>query len=307
MKNKRFTSFLTLFIVLIGLIFAPKKSTYATSSDLITDENKDLLEVELYTETKDIFPKDIFEEIFNEDDLEFLRKNYNAKINYLGNNVEIEIKTKMKPSTENGLILYADNKPIQVKSNGTIVVNKNIENISKIKASNNDHIHANSEINEYDLNSFNESKIKKISNSNKAEAIFTASSGNLLAVMDEKEENYLKKDGVSARRAHKGYGDKYYPGDWVHCNRFNGQLTDDVHYNWRTGSSAEKAKAVKNFYSSDCHVALVQAGSGCTSKGSCQCRTTQRAAYCSGFTKDKNSGKKCSYTYHKHSGLVVPR
>lgn len=141
MKNKRFTSFLTLFIVLIGLIFAPKKSTYATSSDLITDENTDLLEVQLYTETKDIFPKDIF------DDLEFLRKNYNAKINYLGNNVEIEIKTKMKPSTENGLILYSDNKPIQVKSNGTIVVKKNIENISKIKTSNDNHIHAYNKIN----------------------------------------------------------------------------------------------------------------------------------------------------------------
>lgn len=59
----RFISFLTLVIVLIGLIFTPKKSTYATSSDLITDENTDLLEVELYTETKDIF-----EEVFNKDD-----------------------------------------------------------------------------------------------------------------------------------------------------------------------------------------------------------------------------------------------
>ena len=85
------------------------------------------------------------------------------------------------------------------------------------------------------------------------------------------------------------------------------QLTDDVHYNWRTGSSTEKSKAVKNFYSSDCHVELVQVGSGCTSKGSCQCNTTEKPAYCSGFTKDKNSGKKCSYTYHKHYGLVVPR
>lgn len=85
------------------------------------------------------------------------------------------------------------------------------------------------------------------------------------------------------------------------------QLTDDVHYNWRTGSSTEKAKAVKNFYSSDCHVELVQVGSGCTSKGSCQCNTTEKPAYCSGFTKDKNSGKKCSYTYYKHYGLVVPR
>lgn len=79
----------------------------------------------------------------------------------MGNNVKIEIKTKMKPSTESALILYADNKPIQVKSNGTIVVKNNIKNISKIKTSNNDHIHADSEINEYDLNSFNESKIKK--------------------------------------------------------------------------------------------------------------------------------------------------
>ncbi|WP_243150439.1 hypothetical protein [Clostridium sporogenes] len=36
-----------------------------------------------------------------------------------------------------------------------------------------------------------------------------------------------------------------------------------------TGSAVDKAKAARNFYASDCHIALVQAGSGCTSKGSC--------------------------------------
>ncbi|WP_243148779.1 hypothetical protein [Clostridium sporogenes] len=73
----------------------------------------------------------------------------------------------------------------------------------------------------------------------------------------------------------------------------------------RTGSAADKAKAVRNFYASDCHIALVQAGSGCTSKGSCQCNTTKRAAYCSSFTRDENSLRNCPYTYHKHTGLVI--
>ncbi|HGG0417534.1 hypothetical protein EXQ31_04390 [Clostridium botulinum] len=75
----------------------------------------------------------------------------------------------------------------------------------------------------------------------------------------------------------------------------------------RTGSAGDKAKAVRNFYASDCHIALVQAGSGCTSKGSCQCNTTKRAAYCSSFTRDENSLRNCPYTYHKHTGLVIPR
>jgi hypothetical protein len=43
-----------------------------------------------------------------------------------------------------------------------------------------------------------------------------------------------------------GYYDKYKKGDFVHCNRFNGPSSDDVHYpktNW---------KALRNFAHSDC-------------------------------------------------------
>ncbi|ABR46859.1 conserved hypothetical protein [Alkaliphilus metalliredigens QYMF] len=116
-----------------------------------------------------------------------------------------------------------------------------------------------------------------------------------------------EKEDESINISSKGYGDIYYPGDWVHCNRFNGQLTDDIHYDWRNGTALERAAALRNFYSSDCHIAIVQAGSRCTGIGSCNCNTNEGPAYCSGFTKDKDSGVHCPYTYHKHSGLVVPR
>lgn len=46
------------------------------------------------------------------------------------------------------------------------------------------------------------------------------------------------------------YGDKYYPGDWVHCNRFNGPFSDGVHY------AKTNPKAYTNFISSDCDIAL---------------------------------------------------
>lgn len=49
----------------------------------------------------------------------------------------------------------------------------------------------------------------------------------------------------------KGYGDKYYPGDWVHCNRFNGPGTDDVHY------PKSNPRAWINFAGSDCDLALL--------------------------------------------------
>lgn len=50
----------------------------------------------------------------------------------------------------------------------------------------------------------------------------------------------------------KDYGSKYYPGDWVHCNRFNGPASDDVHY------KKTNPKAWVNFAGSDCDLALVR-------------------------------------------------
>ncbi len=50
------------------------------------------------------------------------------------------------------------------------------------------------------------------------------------------------------------YGKKYSPGEWVHCNRFNGPLSDDVHYD----KAKNPFKAVRNFTGSDCDMALLR-------------------------------------------------
>lgn len=79
---------------------------------------------------------------------------------------------------------------------------------------------------------------------------------NLESLMDRMDmadamQKRFKSANVSMLRAgHKGYYDKYNVGDWVHCNRFNGPATDDVHYpktHWR---------AYVNFVQSDCDIAL---------------------------------------------------
>ncbi|APF26983.1 hypothetical protein NPD7_2171 [Clostridium sporogenes] len=279
-------------------------------------KEKDTMEVQVYTETTDKFSKNVFEEVFTNEDTKFLRESLNAGIKYSEDSVEVVIKTKLQPSTEKGLTLYADGNPVKVSSKGTIIIPKDTKLISKLNKQSNY-----SNINVKDMNTVNRENSVIVSDSffttdieqkssNKSESVFRVSSGELLEKMDQLEDSCGKNlhDARSLRAsARKGYGDKYYTGDTVHCNRFNGQLTDDVHYNWRTGSAADKAKAARNFYASDCHIALVQAGSGCTSKGSCQCNTTKRAAYCSSFTRDKNSLRNCPYTYHKHTGLVIPR
>ncbi|GGK07826.1 hypothetical protein GCM10007063_32910 [Lentibacillus kapialis] len=79
-----------------------------------------------------------------------------------------------------------------------------------------------------------------------------------------------------------GYGDTYYPGDWVHCNRFNGPNSDDRHLRkWNP-------QAYINFYKSDCyHGALMY----CTDHNSCN--INERPAYCSYMQNH-------SVLYHRH-------
>ncbi|KXZ16562.1 hypothetical protein P4T89_09080 [Bacillus nakamurai] len=79
-----------------------------------------------------------------------------------------------------------------------------------------------------------------------------------------------------------GYGDKYKPGDWVHCNRFNGPHTDDRHLQkWHP-------QAIINFYHSDCDYGALR-----YCKSHKNCNQKYRAAYCS--WKLGHSTK-----YHRH-------
>ena len=78
------------------------------------------------------------------------------------------------------------------------------------------------------------------------------------------------------------YYDKYSPGDWVHCNRFNGPNTDDVHYpktHWR---------AYVNFYHSDCDFGALR-----YCKSHKNCNQKEMAAYCSYMQGHET-------TYHRH-------
>ncbi|MBZ9637732.1 hypothetical protein [Clostridium sp. FP1] len=299
---------------LLALLGLTLSLIVSVPSVAIAKENENI-KVGVYTETTDEFPREIFEKVFTNKDIDFLTESLNAKIKYSNDSVKVIIKSKIKTSSETGLTLYADGSPVEVSSEGTIKVPKNTKVISKLNkgSKNNDlgtkAINVTHEEDDFVVSeSFFITKIEKTSLNN-LNVVFRANSGELLAKMDENEDECTahKTHNLYSATGHKGYGDKYSVGDWVHCNRFNGQLTDDVHYNWRTGSISEKAASVKNFYASDCHIALIQAGSGCTSKGSCQCNTTKIAAYCSSFVKDANTGIYCPYTYHKHNGLVIPR
>lgn len=74
-------------------------------------------------------------------------------------------------------------------------------------------------------------------------AVFNVNMGDLFDHMDSEQFK------ISLR---KGYGDKYYSGDWVHCNRFNGPASDDVHY------PKSNPRSWVNFAGSDCDLALIR-------------------------------------------------
>lgn len=78
------------------------------------------------------------------------------------------------------------------------------------------------------------------------------------------------------------YGKTYKPGDWVHCNRFNGPYTDDRHL------KKTHPQAIINFYHSDCDYGALR-----YCKSHKNCNQKYRAAYCS--YKQGHSTK-----YHRH-------
>lgn len=297
-------SFMLFCLVSFNSVFA---ESCCNSNHFNTDDDiKNKIEVSVYTETVDIFEKDAFNQVFKKSDIDFIIKNLNAEIKDDGNNIIVKTKMKAKPAIHSKYILYADNIPVEVSKNGTIFINKDTKNVSKniVDISDNNSEYNRKALNYsygVDLTNFNNSRIYR--ENNISEIVFSSSSKDLLRIMDEKEAVYFRAKHITP----KPYGSKYYEGDDVHCNRFNGQLSNDVHYNWRTTNPIEIAQAAKNFYASDCHIALVQAGSGCTSSGSCLCNGTEDAAYCSSFTKDEGTGKYCPSTFHHHINLVIPR
>lgn len=304
MKNRNGFMYLFLTIVILAVttinlnVFGEKMSDGVSS---------DLVEVGIYSELRDVFPKDIFDEVFTKKDIEFLLDKPNVKIEYLKDSVEIVIKEKAKPSSVEDSILYADNQPVKINKKGNILVPRNTKIISKMQLDKQDSNYSNSDgIGLDSKHKFNMSTFTNKGNSltRTPEVIFTVSSGELLTVMDEKEAKYRSDNNMTPMN----YGKKYKTGDWVHCNRFNGPFTDHVHYNYRTGSAAEKAKAAKNGYFSDCYSSLFFRLAGCTSLGSCVCNNPT-PGYCSTFLKDAATGKKCPTTYHaNHSSRgAVPR
>ncbi len=116
------------------------------------------------------------------------------------------------------------------------------------------------------------------------------SDGEFVLVVNRDLSEIIESMGPTSTR---GYYDKYKTGQTVHCNRFNGPGSDDIHY------PKSHVKAYTNFYRSDCYHASLKIASV---KLKCLddygpnpwCNGTGGAAACS-----KAIGH--SRKYHKHS------
>lgn len=139
--------------------------------------------------------------------------------------------------------------------------------------------------------------------SNQKEIVFRLSSEHILNCMQEKEEyvrSMLIKENQVCRL--KEYGSRYYPGDHVHCNRFNGPLSDCIHYDKKT----HLGPALKNFFGSDCDASVKNFGP-CVSFLHQYCNlplSGDTLAACSRLTHHE-SGIQCSDKFHTHFSPAI--
>lgn len=118
----------------------------------------------------------------------------------------------------------------------------------------------------------------------------------LLELMDEKENKYLNISPASRDFNPPPYGTKYEIGDHVHCNRFNGPHSDQIHYS----KTKNPVKTMINFNGSDCGVSTEQV-TFCRKSDNCNQIGSGSRAACSTFMVYKDSGKNCPKTYHSHT------
>lgn len=121
----------------------------------------------------------------------------------------------------------------------------------------------------------NENRATVVSNNGEKTATFDINANQIIDNMDK---------GTHTVTQEAGYGKKYKKGEWVHCNRFNGPQSDNVHY------AKSNPKAMVNFAGSDCDKFLLRS-TKCY--GHSYCNIKAKAAACSSIIGH-------STKYHHH-------
>lgn len=211
------------------------------------------------------------------------------------NTVNIINKSVVNPKIfPDGLTIFADGVEIPIENDGTVLIPMDTKIVSRHQDVHSTHFSKMDTLN-------NPLLITEFNMKDNPEIVFSDDAVNVLKTMQEKADEYNKNVELFNRVETKPYGSKYYEGDDVHCNRFNGPQSDSVHYNWRDIFQLDKA--LKNFRGSDCQVAL-SAGSNCPSMGEEPfCNSQYEAAWCSRYTLYRTSSgtlKFCPKTFHKH-------
>ncbi|WP_251862591.1 hypothetical protein [Clostridium sp. Marseille-Q2269] len=126
----------------------------------------------------------------------------------------------------------------------------------------------------------------------------------IMDALDKMDQKHFKamdyRENMGLLLSRKGYGDKYYPGDWVHCNRFNGPNSDDIHYD----KIKHPVKTMQNFMGSDCELSLSISNDCIFSNW---CNQSGPAAACSSKGKSAITGANCPSVYHRHTKRPVKR
>lgn len=260
--------------LLVLMIVIPITSAYAFAKE-------DSIEnIPVYLEISDTFDAKKFYQIFSEEDIKGIEGTGRQVID-MGDTVVVYIKTQPAPKEIGDVNLYIDGEKVPVNLDGTISIHQNNKKstVPVISIDDENIICA----------------IPSLTQTKEKEIIFKISGEYVLEIMQEKEEQVRKETSSENNSVmQKGYGDRYFPGDWVHCNRFNGHMSDSIHYNKKT----DLELALKNFYGSDCDASVKNFGP-CVSFMHKFCNQAVEAAACSRLTRHAN-GMPCSRTFHLH-------
>lgn len=261
----------------------------------------------VYVELKETYTKENFFNLYSPKEIKEIEEVFKHKIIYNDDTVNIISKTVVNPKVfPDGLTVFADGVEIPIEDDGTVLIPTDTKIVSRYQKVNPTTF---SKTNNEDANNPLLITEPNIKDKNNPEIVFSDDVVNVLKTMQEKADAYNENvellNKITPRANHKRvetkpYGSKYYEGDDVHCNRFNGPQSDWRHYNWRNPSQLDKA--LKNFRGSDCQAALA-VGSGCPTKGPAYCNNKYGPAWCSSFTIYKTKSgttKRCPKKFHKH-------
>ncbi|WP_353097264.1 hypothetical protein [Tissierella praeacuta] len=208
-------------------------TTHVFANESTEEISESKIRATVYVELKETYTNENFFNLYSPEEIKEIEEVFKHEIIYNDDTVNIISKTVVNPKVfPEGLTVFADGVEIPIENDGTVLIPVDTKIVSRYQNVNSTTL---LKRNNEDANNPLLITEPNIKNKNNPEIVFSDDVVNVLKTMQEKADAYNENVELlnkitpvtSQRRVEtKPYGSKYYEGDDVHCNRFNGPQSD---------------------------------------------------------------------------------